>query len=312
MSYIRLAPVVCLAVASAQPVLAETFLVPLEEPTIAAALGEATAGDTVIVDCGTYYEHDLQVPIGVTLTSATGSPDCVTIDAEFTGWHAMSFGGGTSDSVSVVRGLTITRGNGGPGGGGICCDGADPILENMVITECDASYGGGVYCSNGSPTLRNVVIAHNTASNGGGLYTNGDSYAVLENVTIVANENGGAVCDNANSQANPMFLNCIVAFNNGPGIRLEGGPYPVVQCCDVYGNTNTNYDNFPDQTGTSGNLSLDPFFCEPQELDYTLDASSPCAPANNSCGAVIGALDVACGASPAGKQTWGFIKSIYR
>jgi hypothetical protein len=36
-------------------------------------------------------------------------------------------------------------------------------------------------------------------------------------------------------------------------------------------------------------------FCDTAALDFHLNAASPCAPANNSCGVLIGALDIGCG-----------------
>lgn len=56
-----------------------TIRVPADQPTIAAALGAATAGDEVVVDCGSYTESRLLVPSGVTVRSATARPDCVEL-----------------------------------------------------------------------------------------------------------------------------------------------------------------------------------------------------------------------------------------
>jgi hypothetical protein len=49
-----------------------------------------------------------------------------------------------------------------------------------------------------------------------------------------------------------------------------------------------------DQYGLNGNISLDPLFCDPTIGDYSLFNFSPCAPANNSCGQLMGAFDVGC------------------
>jgi hypothetical protein len=48
------------------------------------------------------------------------------------------------------------------------------------------------------------------------------------------------------------------------------------------------------QVGINGNFSLDPLFCDTASSDFSLFVLSPCAPANNSCGVLIGALDDGC------------------
>jgi hypothetical protein len=46
--------------------------------------------------------------------------------------------------------------------------------------------------------------------------------------------------------------------------------------------------------------------------NFYLSETSPAAPANNVCGALIGAYQVACGPVPVEETTWGRIKSIYK
>ena len=49
-----------------------------------------------------------------------------------------------------------------------------------------------------------------------------------------------------------------------------------------------------DQLGVNGNTSLDPMFCDTANGDFTIKDISPCAPENNSCGTLIGALGIGC------------------
>ncbi len=87
--------------------------------------------------------------------------------------------------------------------------------------------------------------------------------------------------------------NTVVASNDGSGIRVWDGN-PTLSCCDVYGNLGGNYANIPDPTGTNGNISEDPLFCDTTIGDYSLADRSPCLAANNPCGVTIGAYDVGC------------------
>ena len=60
---------------------AATIAVPGDAPTIARGLAAARPGDIVLVACGTYREHDLVIPAGVSLWSGSMQPGCVVIDA---------------------------------------------------------------------------------------------------------------------------------------------------------------------------------------------------------------------------------------
>ena len=64
---------------------ATTIRVPHDQPTIQIGIHAASPGDTVLVACGTYFEHEIRMKELITLRSETGRPECVTIDAERSG-----------------------------------------------------------------------------------------------------------------------------------------------------------------------------------------------------------------------------------
>ncbi|MCC7144357.1 MAG: right-handed parallel beta-helix repeat-containing protein [Candidatus Eisenbacteria bacterium] len=81
--------------------------------------------------------------------------------------------------------------------------------------------------------------------------------------------------------------------------KLAGASAVFASCNDVWGNLGGNWVGLPDPTGSEGNLSEDPRFCNPTFGDYTLMVDSPCAPAQQPVCGRIGAYDVGCGVSTA-------------
>jgi hypothetical protein len=110
-------------------------------------------------------------------------------------------------------------------------------------------------------------------------------------------------------------MNSIAAFGAGGGgiAGYISGDAATITCCDVYGNAGGNYDGviIPDQTGSNGNISEDPLFCSAPNLDYSIDAQSPCAAANNGCAIRMGMYDIGCD-SPVERASWGSIKALFR
>ena len=136
-----------------------TWAVPTDAPTIQAAIDSARNYDTISIDCGTYYEHDLVLKPGVSLESASGEADCVTIDA------------------------------GGSGRVLHCSDsGRDASLTGINFTGGYADYGGGVRFVDAGPEVTNCIFAGNEASvSGGGVLCEGWSFPILQNCTFFGN-----------------------------------------------------------------------------------------------------------------------------
>ncbi len=217
--------------------------VPDDEPTIQSGIDAASAGDTVLVDCGVYYEHDITMRPGVCLRSVTGSADCVTIDALEQGRVMLCQGG---DKETILSGLTLTGGlatyrgherQAHLGGGLYCPNSLDgPKVVECVFLENDSTRnGGGVHCgTSGTPVFRRCAFVRNWALNhGGGVYSTmglGDQCAPsFEDCVFEGNEAaelGGGCCLYTDGGAILNLVGCEFIMNVAGG---SGGALHVVR-----------------------------------------------------------------------------------
>jgi parallel beta-helix repeat protein len=250
--------------------------VPGDAPTIQAGINAAQAADTVLVACGTYYEHDIEMKSGVCLMSATSDPACVTIDAENQGSCILCDG---VDDYASITGFTLTHGRSAWGGGIYGVASAVPIRNcRFVYNSASASGGGGVYWCEGVVDIAGCLFEDNTAvegawQGGGGLalrqvsgtvarctFRNNwagvagggmacwnqvsatiDSCTFFENTAsdLVFSEGygGGVYCEN---EASPAFWNCTfygnTAGNSGGGVYIEDDSSPSFSGCTFEGN----------------------------------------------------------------------------
>ena len=231
------------------PACAATIDVPADQPTIAAGLAAASPGDSVRVACGTYFEHDLIMPSGVTLCGAELDADCVVIDAQQQGRVLRIENCGADTRVA---GLTLTGGlvffNYTPpedeaAGAGIYCLNSSPqfyrikLIGNDTNAWCDGwGLGGGLYCRDSAPYFLEAEISGNECRMGGGAYCL-DSSPVFEQVLFSDNRSrthyncngtcyGGGLACFGNTQA---ILVDVVFAGNAAGadesVAYGGGMY---------------------------------------------------------------------------------------
>jgi len=207
---------------------AATIHVPADQPTIQAGIEASVYGDTVLVACGTYYEHDLLLHDGLAVLGVSGSPTCVVIDAQQQG-RVFSLSGASEAGV-LVEGLTLTGAEGPDGGafrienstvairacrvtGNIVHGGGNPhggggeivdssvIIEDTVFEDNTAligtpRYGGGLFMRRCDATLTNVAFRRNTAHRGGGLFiSDGDVLLVRCSIALNTTEAWGGDTD---------------------------------------------------------------------------------------------------------------------
>lgn len=267
------------------------------------ALAAASPGDTVLVVAGTYRgaaNRDLRFfGKSVVLRSAGGAAATI-IDAEGAG-RGFSLDAGET-AAARVEGFTVT----GAAGGAVSCVGSSPTVAGCVFVEnITDQAGGAVAIDGGAPTFDGcTMVANAAAGRGGGVWVAGDANATLRSCTITGNSAG----------------------TGGGGVAVIGGSQVSIQRSIVWGNSaaNTLDDllatagatatlacSVVDAGGSGGGgtisvgpgvISRDPHFCQPAytradpwaDGDYGLAGNSPCLPANNACGVLIGAWPAAC------------------
>ena len=304
-----------------------------DAPTIAAALGSAAAGDTVLVACGTYPEHDLVMDRDIVLRGQSGAADCVTVDARQLGRGILCLG---VTAAAAVEGITFANGlvtgtcpdDPGTGnycmGGGMLCLSASPRVTACAFVGNRADdNGGGVSAVNSSVTFTDCEFRDNVSWVGAGLLTGfPPGSAVLTGCVFTGNEaaaDGGAVyafgtalslseCTLSGNSAgecgggvfwiSPDVLTIhrtIIAFSGG-GEAVAcgiGATAPVLTCSDLHGNAGGDW------TGciAAAEDAEGNLSADPRFCgeELTLDASSPCAGGVSACGR-IGAEGVGCSA----------------
>jgi predicted outer membrane repeat protein len=208
-------------------------------PTIQMACDSGFAGDTVLLGCGTFHEHDVRLKAGITLRSQVGDPSCATIDASGLG-HVLIASHLGSDTR--IEGITIAGGLADGAtfpedlGGGILLDYASPSISGCTIRDNYASTGGGgITLLESSPLISGCrFTANSTKWDGGGLY--GSGQAVLQGCVFDGNTayvGGGA--DLISSTSRVRFEECVftgnVASSGGGAVYSTSQAAPVFESC---------------------------------------------------------------------------------
>ncbi len=238
-------------------------------------------------------------------SSSPSLTNCVF--SENTATAVNGYGGGMLcyySSSPTITDCAFSDNSGDSGGGAAFYDNCSPSLDNCCFMDNSSGNGGGVYwlylCL---PTLVDCTFWNNTAIHYGGAMWCSASSPALTNCTLSANsaglDGGGVHC----YQSSPTFDNTIIAFStSGAAVYCyDAGSTPVLSCCDVYGNAGGDWVGcIAGQAAVSGNIALDPLFCDAASGDFRLEEDSPCAPfspPNPNCD-LIGAWPVGCGPSP--------------
>ena len=225
-----------------------------DAPTIQAGIDSASSGDTVVVMCGTYYEHDISVKSGIRLTSETGDYTCVTIDADSLG---RVFQLTDVDSTTQIIGFTAARGSAEDGGGIYCTNSdarfTDCCFRDNVAVGIGSVRGGGAYLDHGSPVFTDCRFSGNETlclpdppncveGHGGGVYAVYGSPRFIR-CRFSRNSNVSCQCDRTGAGFScgglcaPVFEDCLFDSNATGAAYIPGGVSAVFSSCTFKDNS---------------------------------------------------------------------------
>ncbi len=218
---------------------------------------------------------------------------CITTIFNPSGGAVFTSGG----SLSLYR--SFFDGNLGQLGAAVFCENA---FFSCLDAEFARNHGTGagilnVHHGGATAEITGATFADNTVDSGSVIYVNAAAVTV-EQSTIVDNTGSVGYAQMEFSGANDLIFNRnIVAF----GVGVSALYVPAVQgtwdlaCNDLYGNDGGDYvGSVAVWQGVAGNISEDPYFCDPGVYAFTLQQLSPCLAANNTCGVDIGAFGYGC------------------
>jgi hypothetical protein len=269
----------------AEPVAPENdhlIQVPGEAATIQEAINRAELGDQIVVADGQYtLDAQVQIPTGkpgLILRGADGSrPRLVfTLNADSTDAIVVQ-----APNVSV-RNLDIS----GtyrvgilylPGGS----EGAGDVSDCIVR---DA----GWYAVQAGSGAADITIQRNILVDAGvfGVICANGAAPLIQNNTIVRAGDCGIYVDFSQPECRRNVIVESVTF----GIACFSVTPPVVDCNVFFANGVSDYS--VECIPGAGDRSVDPLFCDP--ATFTLQAGSPCAPANAGACQGIGAVQTVC------------------
>lgn len=239
-----------------------TINIPNDFNSIQEGLNNASAGDSVLVSTGIYYENIIWPNINGIILKGSGVDESI-IDGQGIGTVLGFFDQGIwdIDSSTIVQGFTIQNGfaNHGVGqgsGGGILLEEASPklidlliensssntyghgggislnnsygVLDGIIVQDCYADHGGGINLAGGMPILRNVIAQNNEANSGCGGIWAGGTIPTFYNVSVnnnVANHTGGICIEhlNVDIEVSNLKIKSNTSLNNGGGLSVFRG-----------------------------------------------------------------------------------------
>lgn len=251
--------------------LTPTLSVPGDNATIQAAITAAINGDRILVTNGTYIENINFAGKQIEVIGNVSNPGLVVIDGGAAG-SVVTFNSGETNT-SILKGFTIQNGSG-------------TLADPTGVYAPNAYYGGGVYCNGASPVLEDLIISGNNlplngnvGASGAGIYLTNGSNILLRNSTISNNNSatyrgGGVVIDNSNPVFDQVVINNNSAGNYGGGLSARNAFLTLNNVTIT--NNNANGTN-----GIGGGMYL--INSTHTITGLTINGNSSTLPGNNVC-----------------------------
>jgi hypothetical protein len=220
-------------------------------------------GDTVLVAPGTYLENVDFLGKAIQVSSSGGAAS-TTIDANNVG-SAVTFANGEGLGSSLV-GFTVRRGVGTGAapftkGGGIYCNGASPILADLVMRDNVALTGAGVYLESSSAQVLQCTMRENHSpplccgptAYGVGAYVECGSNPLFDTCTFQLNHYGGASATVGGGVFGAgTYVDCLITDNvatRGSGVAGSFTCSPTLTGCTIQNNMNGSAEATADIAG---------------------------------------------------------------
>jgi len=229
------------ALALSLPVEAAILNVPVDQPTIQAAINAAKKGDTILVAPGIYRENINFLGKAIVVKSSGGSKVTI-IDGGRLG-PVVTFN--TNEGrKSILSGFTIQNGDGnynaGYDGGGVRIFYASPTVTANIITHNTAANGGaGIAVEFSSALVQGNTVTYNSQApgfsggvGGGGIFVGGAGAAQIvgnniQNNSWMTSDGGGMTLFAAGT---PTLRNNIIKWNTAGS---QGGGIWIVNYSDA-------------------------------------------------------------------------------
>jgi hypothetical protein len=243
----RLALFFCLLAILPGTVRGETYFVDPDGtgdfPDIQSAIDGVLPGDIIELTDGTFTgignRNVTFAGKAVTVRSQSGNPEACAIDCQSAG-HGFLFVSEEGPG-SILAGLTITNGNGAPGGAIRCWTDACPTISNCVFANNTTSMNGGAVCCifSAAPTLTGCIFIGNSATFGGGLFCWVGSSPTVTHCTFIDNYAWFGAGIECAGEACPTISHCTFWRNEaerGGAVMSEEGAFPTLTSCTISGN----------------------------------------------------------------------------
>jgi len=254
----------------------------------------------LLVEC--VIEENTYLEEGGGLASYQGSPTILRCKFLNNAVWSEGIGGGVflSQSNANIIECEFFGNYASHSGGAMYIEGGEPLVKRCIFGS-NNMYGSEIstlYLSNSSPDILYSLFYNNSVASDdddyGGVITLYNSFPLIRNCTVAGNGIAGMWIKDA--QSAPVLLYCLFALNESSVLCTNLNGESVFSCCDIFGNTTGDWiDCISGYSGSDNNFSEDPIFCDITSDDYHPSSESPCAPENNECDQLIGALVPGCG-----------------